>query len=71
HIMERKEFTIPELMKLTKTSKITVWRTVQKLVERGLVRLTERTRLAANGLGGRGKPSRIYKYVGDESGSKT
>jgi len=64
YLMELKEFTIPELMKLTKASKITVWRTVQKLVERGLVQQTEQTKLAANGLGGRGKPSRIYKYVG-------
>ena len=64
HIMELKKFTIPELMKLTKTSKITVWRTVQKLVEQGLVQPTEQTKLAANGLGGRGKPSRVYRYVG-------
>ncbi len=71
HIMERREFTIPELMKLTKTSKITVWRTVRKLVERGLVRLTERTKLAANGLGGRGKPSRVYKYLSEKKESKT
>jgi len=68
HIIEMKEFTIPQLMKLTNTSKITVWRTVQKLVERGLVQTTGQTRLAANGLGGRGKPSRVYKYVG---GTKT
>ena len=68
HIMELKEFTIPQLMKLTNTSKITVWRTVQKLVERGLVQTTKQTKLAANGLGGRGKPSHVYKYVG---GTKT
>lgn len=64
HIMKLEEFTIPELIKLTKTSKITIWRTVQKLVEQGLVQPTEQTRLAANGRGGRGKPSRIYRYVG-------
>jgi predicted transcriptional regulator len=64
HIMKLGEFTIPELMKLTKTSKITIWRTVQKLVEQGLVQSTEETKLAANGLGGRGKPSRVYRYVG-------
>lgn len=64
HIMELKEFTIPQLMKRTNTSKITVWRTVQKLVKQELVQPTEQTRLAANGLGGRGKPSRVYKYVG-------
>lgn len=63
-IMELKEFTIPELMKLTKTSKIKVWRTIQKLAKQGLVQPTEQTKLAANGLGGRGKPSRVYKYVG-------
>lgn len=71
HIMELKEFTIPELMKLTKTSKVTVWRTVQKLVERGLVQSTDQTKLAANGLGGRGKPSHIYKYTGEKGESKT
>ncbi len=70
-MMELKEFTIPELMKLTKTSKITVWRTVQKLVKRGLVQPTEQTRLAANGLGGRGKPSNVYKYTGEKKESKT
>lgn len=51
-------------MKETRASKITVWRTVQKLVEQGLVQQTEQTKLAANGMGGRGKPSRVYKYVG-------
>lgn len=63
YIMGMKEFTIPELMKMTKASKITVWRTVQKLVEKGLVQQTEKTKLAAGGLGGRGKPSYIYRYV--------
>ena len=64
HAMELKEFTVPELMKMTRASKITVWRTVQKLVEKGLVQQTEKTKLAANGLGGRGKPSNVYRYVG-------
>jgi len=63
-IMDLKEFTIPQLMKETRASKITVWRTVQKLVGQGLVQQTEQTKLAANGMGGRGKPSRVYKYVG-------
>lgn len=64
YIMEMGEFTIPELVKTTKASKITVWRTVQKLVEKGLVQQTEKTKLASSGLGGRGKPSDVYKYVG-------
>lgn len=70
YIMERGEFTIPELMKLTDASKITVWRTVQKLEKKGLVQQTAETKLAANGLGGRGKPSRIYKYIGEKSEQK-
>lgn len=65
-MMELKEFTIPQLIKETRASKLTVWRTVQKLVEQGLVQPTDQTKLAANGLGGRGKPSRIYKYVGKQ-----
>ncbi|MEM2874817.1 MAG: hypothetical protein QW567_02170 [Candidatus Hadarchaeales archaeon] len=64
HMMQLKEFTIPELMKLTRASKITIWRTVQKLMEKGLVRQTDRTRLASGGLGGRGKPSTVYVYTG-------
>ncbi|MEM2890787.1 MAG: winged helix-turn-helix transcriptional regulator, partial [Candidatus Hadarchaeum sp.] len=64
YIMERGEFTIPELMRLSNASKITVWRTVRRLVQKGLVVQTDKTRLSSNGLGGRGKPSRIYRYVG-------
>jgi hypothetical protein len=64
HMMEKKEFTVPELMKLTKASKITVWRTVQKLMERGLVAKTEKTKMASGGLGGRGKPSIVYRFTG-------
>jgi uncharacterized membrane protein len=70
YIMELGEFTIPELMKTTKASKITVWRTVQKLVEKELVQQTEKTKLAASGLGGRGKPSYIYRYVSKKGESK-
>ncbi|MFN4133040.1 MAG: MarR family transcriptional regulator [Candidatus Hadarchaeales archaeon] len=65
YIMQKGEFTIPELMKMSKASKLTIWRTVQKLIERGLVKPTDRTRPAANGLGGRGKPSQIYRYIGE------
>lgn len=64
YMMQKEEFTIPELMKLTKAPKLKVWRVIQKLVEEGLVEPTDRTRLAANGLGGRGRPSRVYRYIG-------
>jgi predicted transcriptional regulator len=66
-IIDLEEFTIPELVRRTGASKITVWRTVQKLIEQGLVKQIEQTKPAANGLGGRGKPSRVYKYVGAPS----
>jgi len=66
-IIDLREFTIPELVRQTGASKITVWRTVQKLIEQGLVKQIEQTKPAANGLGGRGKPSRVYRYVGTHS----
>lgn len=62
-----REFTIPEVMRRTRASKITVWRVVQKLMERGLVKPTDRSKPSCNGLGGRGKPSRVYVYVGEGS----
>jgi len=65
-MIEMKEFTIPELMKRTHTSKLKVWRTLQKLVQRGIVKSTEKTKPAASGLGGRGKPSHVYRYVGKQ-----
>jgi len=63
-IIEMKEFTIPELMGRTHTSKLRVWRIIQKLYQRGIIKSTEKTKPAAGGLGGRGKPSRIYRYIG-------
>jgi predicted transcriptional regulator len=66
-IIDLEEFTIPELVRQTGASKITVWRTVQKLTEQGLIKQIEQTKPASNGLGGRGKPSRVYKYVGAPS----
>jgi hypothetical protein len=62
-MIEMREFTIPELMGRTHASKLRVWRIVQKLIQRGIVKSTEKTKPAASGLGGRGKPSRVYKYV--------
>ncbi len=65
-IIKLEEFTIPQLMKQTHSSKITVWRALQKLIEGGLVQPTEKSIPSSNGLGGRGKPSRVYTYVGKE-----
>jgi parallel beta-helix repeat protein len=61
-IRSRKEFTIPELMQKTGASMTVVWRTVQKLIKKGLVQPTKKTIAPA---AGRGKPSTVYKYVGD------
>jgi hypothetical protein len=65
-MIEMKEFTIPELMGRTHASKLRVWRIVQKLIQRGIVKSTEKTKPAASGLGGRGKPSRVYQYAGKQ-----
>lgn len=63
-IRNRKEFTIPELMHKTGVSTLVTWRTVQKLIKKGLVRPTGKVKPAE---AGRGKPSVVYKYVGEES----
>ncbi|KXB04292.1 hypothetical protein AKJ49_02260 [candidate division MSBL1 archaeon SCGC-AAA382A03] len=65
-IMKLEEFTIPQIMKRTDTSKVTTWRTVKKLVEEGLVEKTNKKRAPSRGLGGRGKPSQVYRFLGDE-----
>jgi hypothetical protein len=64
YAMRHGEFTIPELERLTRAPKLVVWRSVQKLLQSGLIESTDQTRPAARGLGGRGKPSRVYRYVG-------
>ncbi len=65
-ILKLEKFTIPQLMKQTHSSKITVWRAVQKFIEEGLVQSTGQSIPSSNGLGGRGKPSRVYKYISKE-----
>jgi len=61
-IRSRKEFIIPELMQKTGASMTVVWRTVQKLINKGLVQPTKKTVASTTG---RGKPSTVYKYVSD------
>lgn len=61
-ILRMGEFTIPELMQKTGTSKVTTWRTVKKLVEEGLVEETDEKKPPSKGLGGRGKPSKVYRF---------
>ncbi len=61
-IRDQKEFTIPELIQKTGAPMTVTWRTVQKLMIKGLVRSTGETKPPA---AGRGKPSTVYRYVGD------
>jgi len=61
-IKERKEFTVIDLMRETGSSQNVAWRAVQKLIKKGLVQSTKDVKLSA---AGRGKPSKVYKYVGD------
>lgn len=63
-MMEMREFTVPDLMRRVRVSRVTVWRLVQKMIRQGLVQETEKLGLTANGRGGRGKPSRVYRYTG-------
>lgn len=64
-IMDMGEFTILDLIQRTGASNVGVWRTVQKLIEKGLVQPTEQVKPPAGGLGSRGKPSTVYRYVGE------
>lgn len=68
--MRRGEFTIPEIMSETGTSKSSAWRTVKKLEKKGLVEETDKKRAPSQGLGGRGKPSQVYRYVGPSAESE-
>ncbi len=55
-------FTLPELMQKTGATKTLAWRTVQKLMKKGLVQATGEVQAPT---AGRGKPSTIYQYVGE------
>jgi len=65
HMMEMREFTVPDLMRRGRVSRFTIWRLVQKMIRQGIVQETEKMGLTASGRGGRGKPSRVYRYVGE------
>lgn len=63
NIIKLERFTIPQIMDRISTSQSqsTTYRTVEKLIELGLVGKTEEERAARHG---RGKPSTVYKYLG-------
>lgn len=60
-MMRKDKFTIPELQEHTTTSRQSIWRLVKKLKSEGLIDETNEKKLPKSG---RGKPSRVYKYVG-------
>jgi hypothetical protein len=66
YLRGRREFTIPELVWGTDATEAQVWRVVRKLIRRGIVRPTDRTRLTKVGPG-KEEPNRIYEYVGTQS----
>jgi hypothetical protein len=68
---DMREFTISDLMRRTGAPKTLTRRTVLKLIEKGLVVDTGRFIPAAGGLGGRGKPARVYRYVGDQAQNRS
>jgi len=63
-IREHNEFTISDLMRETGASSTLARRTILKLIKKGLVAPTGEVKLPE---AGRGKPSKVYKYVGEES----
>lgn len=60
-MIDKRQFTIPHLLKGTQVSRSSVWKLVKKMVDRGLVEETGQKRLPDSG---RGKPSKVYRYVG-------
>lgn len=64
NIMKMGEFTVPQIKKRVGTSKATAYRTVNELVDIGLVKETEKEK-TPNSV--RGKPSKVYRYIGPES----
>ncbi len=61
HMMKMEEFTVPELVRKTDVSRTSVWRLVKRMSEYDLVEETDEEKLPKSG---RGKPSKVYRYVG-------
>lgn len=64
YIKSRREFTMPELVRATDGAEAEVWGVVRRLIKRGVVRPTEKTRLVIAGLGRR-EESRVFVYVSE------
>lgn len=60
-MMEKGTFTVPELVKKTSVSRTSVWRLVRKMTDKDLVEETGEEKLPVSG---RGKPGKVYKYLG-------
>jgi DNA-binding IclR family transcriptional regulator len=63
-IKGRREFTIPELVRATDGTEAQVWRMVRKLIRKGVVRPTDRTKAVEVGPKKKEEASRVYEYVG-------
>ena len=61
HMMTMEQFTVPELVEKTDVSRTSVWRLVKRMDESDLVEETGDEKLPKSG---RGKPSKVYKYIG-------
>lgn len=60
-MISKSEFTVPQLLRGAQVSRSSVWKLVRKMVDKGLVEETDEDRLPDSG---RGKPSKVYRYVG-------
>lgn len=60
-MVEKGTFTVPELVRKTSVSRTSVWRLVKKMVDKNLVTETGEEKLPKSG---RGKPGKVYRYLG-------
>jgi len=60
-LIQKEEFTIPQLVKNSPVSRSSIWRLVKKLDEKGLIEEKNESEMPD---GTRGKPSKVYRFVG-------
>lgn len=60
-LIQKEEFTIPQLVEDSPVSRSSVWRLVKKLDEKGLIDEKDESEIPD---GTRGKPKKVYRFVG-------
>ncbi len=60
-LIQKEEFTIPQLVEDSPVSRSSVWRLVKKLDKKGLIEEKDESEIPD---GTRGKPKKVYQFVG-------